>query len=186
MVKDGMLIEIETKAKNLLKHLPCRQLRVLGVSEVVSETAPNVFGICIKYSIFGKEETFISLFKKADLKKDIVKRCLNGFRNKIPEDYSTLTIKNVVDISNTFLNRFSLKNEIDEFVISKIPYRQLKICFGDSSFFLDIQRVSYQKILAVLNEKSDWPAELNFEELQGLLKRKEIVTLCIQLANFEK
>jgi hypothetical protein len=181
MVADGTLEEIRLKANNLLKHLPCRGLRVEGITELTSETSPNVFGICIHYSIYKEMYTSTSLFKKSDLKKDLVKRCVNDFKNKIPAEFKELHVKNVKEPASEYLKSFSLENTIDEFLIVQFPYRQIKIQIGDSFFFLNVQKITWQKILARVSKEKEWPAFINFEDLLNLLKRKEIVTLCIRL-----
>ena len=184
MAEDRALENIKRKAENLFKHFPCRFLKILSVEKIESPSTPTAVGICIKYKTPEEENSLITLFKKSELKKegDCIKRCICELKERVPEKYSALDITNVRELSNTFLERFSLKNELDCFTISGVPYRQLCILLPSGKFFLDVSKVTYQKLLTRFSQEKFWPANMGFESFSNLLKRKEMVTLCIRLA----
>lgn len=183
MVEDRVLEEITIKAKNLLKHYPCRRLRLIEVSELVSE--PSV-GFAIKIVAKGPNwrSEKISLFKKKDLKDpNLAKRCVEKLMKDIPESFAIVNIINVKTIAEDLMHNFSEKNVPDTFCITKLPYRQLQIVSNNSKIFLKLNVKSYQKILNFFDTIESWPAEIDFSELSGLLKRKELITLFLYLAN---
>ena len=183
MVEDRVLEEINVKAKNLLKHYPCRKLRLVEVSELVSE--PTV-GFAIKIVAKGpnwKSEK-ISLFKKKDLKDpNLAKRCVEKLMKDIPEEFAIVNVSNVKGIAEDLMHNFSEKNVPDTFCITKLPYRQIQIVSNNSKVFLKLNVKSYQKILNFFDSIEFWPAEVDFSEISGLLKRKELITLFLYLAN---
>lgn len=182
MVEDRVLEEIRTKARNLLKHYPCRKLRLTDVSEIVSD--PGV-GFAIRLAAVGPEWNFetISLFKKKDLKDpSLAKRCVEKIMLAIPKKFSDLRVTNVQDTAKDLMHNFVSRSIPDCFNIEKLPYRQLQIVCEENRSFLKVNIKSYQRLLALLEQEKEWPAEISFEKLAECLKRKELVTLLLYLS----
>lgn len=183
MVEDRVLDEIKTKAKNLLKHYPCRNLKLKEVSEVVSE--PTI-GFAIRISAEGPDWNFenISLFKKKDLKDpSLAKKCVEKLLQAIPSKFATANVTNVNESAKDIMHNFSGRDIPNTFIIEKLPYRQLQIKFADYRIFLKLNIKSYQRVLALFDQQKSWPAELQFDALASCLKRKEIVTLLLYLSS---
>lgn len=165
------------KTRNLLKHYPCRNLKILNVEKqtAANKTDADVVVITVGNKVENWKKAFI-FDRHTD--EDFIKSFVEDIKNEIPEKYSQLQITNVKEIAENILHNFSKKDISDTFYITKIPYRQLKI---NDKIFLNINNITYQKILALLSKIDTWPASISFQDLTNCMKRKEIVTLLLYL-----
>lgn len=186
MVEDRVLEEIKLKARNLLKHYPCRKLRLLEVTELVSDPA---VGFAIKVVAKGPDWNYsnISLFNKKDLKDPtLAKRCVEKLLKNIPAKFSRVVVTEASSASKEIMRNFTDKIVPDTFVIEKLPYRQLQICVNNTSkIFVKLNIKSYQRILSLFNNYENWPIQVTFAEIASCFKRKELVTLFLYLASLQ-
>lgn len=179
MVEDREIIEnLNRKIKNLLKHLPCRRLKLsqLVVKELNEDTQVAVI------IIDTPEPQNIILTLPLSLScKDI----LFEVSKAIPEKYKSLEIKNVQSALKLIKYNFNTQKIPDSFLLTKVPYRQLALKIDNHTAFINLSTSTYQKILHVLdlNENLDY---LDFDKIAVKMRRKELVVLLLSMSTFNK
>lgn len=72
----------------------------------------------------------------------------------------------------------------EEFLITKLPYRQMKVQLGKKVYFLNLQPKSYQRLIQYIDNLKD-KTDFDFKDLINVLKRKELITILLSIKNFE-
>lgn len=181
------LTELEKRLKSLLKHEVCRKIKFYKVD--VKDNPQEANGLYISTSINvnipQNNQIFTSFSKvnESDLDNlDVLKNIIRDIKAVIPEEYKSLKITNFNKTIEDLTSNISTDKTVDEFYLTRIPYRQLQIgLFEDKKIFLNLCTKTYNRILNKLNNIDVWPAELNFLEIKDCFKRKELITLLIYL-----
>lgn len=166
MVEDRTL-EIKEKLNKCLKHFAYPGCRCTDVSAYMD----NVLVADIR-----TPEGTISV--PIDTSKDVKEIVKSVIECRDLKRYRQVIILNV-EVDET---RLTLDNIPDDFIISGLPYRQLKISIGERPFFIDLCAVSYQHVYSLMLSQSHYPACINFKNLKSCLKRKELLVLLITLS----
>lgn len=183
----AVLEDIQVKITNLLKHLPCRQLKLKSIEWLTSELDTNIFGVKIVIQTPDSDIENVTLFKKKDLKDSkLPKHCIEQILKKIPQQYLSITIQDVQVTTKGVLKNFKEKDIPDEFILEKFPYRQLQIRVNDRKLFIKLSTKTYQKILNFFNKQNQFPLTISFSHINNCLKRRELVTLLLYLTQTTK
>lgn len=181
------LIELEKRLKSLLKHEVCRKIKFykVDVKDNPQEANSLYISTSINVNIPQNNQIFTSFSKvnESDLDNlDVLKNIIRDIKAVIPEEYKSLKITNFNKAIEDLTSNISTDKTVDEFYLTRIPYRQLQIgLFEDKKIFLNLCTKTYNRILNKLNNIDVWPAELNFLEIKDYFKRKELITLLIYL-----
>ena len=169
MVDAGTL---ELKLKNLFKHFVCRQIRVKDFKVIEEgDLQLKVTGPGLNLDIFCPTENFDEkdFIHKINTHPDLAK-------------YNQLMVTGVNEFSEDILKHFSYQDCPDMFYICKLPYRQLLVKVGEQQCFIKVCAQTYQKLLASISGLNEWPAEISFDKIQSLFKRKELVSLMLHIS----
>lgn len=169
MVDAGTL---ELKLKNLFKHFVCRQVRVKDFKSMEGgDIQLRITGPGLNLEIYYPSENFNEkdFIHKVNTHPDLVK-------------YNQLRVYGVNEFSEEILKHFSYQECPDSFYICKLPYRQLLVKVGEQQSFIKVCTQTYQKLLANISNLNEWPADISFEKLQNVFKRKELVSLMLHIS----
>lgn len=186
MVEDREDIDniLSSKLKNLLKHLPCRKLKLIRLE---SRTLADGSIVAIVISTpEGELDMSKNIFLTLDAPENTeeIRKTVEKVLAAIPEKYLSITVTGVQKALKNINYSFNPENVPDSFVITKLPYRQLGIRVADRSIFVDFCTATYQKILAVLDNSKEWPCERNFADIaEQIKKRKELIVLLWSISN---
>ena len=186
MVKDrkSLIDTLTLKITNLLKHLPCRGLKLIALD--IRQLAEPVASEILTIVIATPEGPSKSLFLTLNVPRDeaAIKKTITEVLKSIPKQYLQITVVNVRSALKSVKSSLDIEALPDSFQLIKLPYRQLSISLNDKTTFIDLCTASYQRILANLNSLKGWPDEIDLELISNCMKRKELLVLVWTLNSF--
>lgn len=170
---------LEDKLNNLLKHLAYPCFRVSRIVQAPSDVEDKEgYNVCVelkdpKLNILRP----IVHYDKGMEMREFISRVRNC---KELKPYTQAIVRDVtLDESGSL----SLDNVPKSFIITGLPYRQMKISTGsEDSYYIDLCQASYQRICAVMSNVVSFPAVIPFSKIKDCLKRKEVLVLLITLS----
>lgn len=170
---------LEDKLNNLLKHLayPCFRVSriVQAPSDVEDKEGYNVY-VELKDPKLNILRPIIRYDKGMEMREFIsrVRNC------KELKPYTQAIVR---DVTLDEGGSLSLDNVPKSFIITGLPYRQMKISTGsEDSYYIDLCQASYQRVCAVMSNVVSFPAVIPFSKIKDCLKRKEVLVLLITLS----
>lgn len=170
---------LEDKLNNLLKHLAYPCFRVSRIVQAPSDVEDKEgYNVCVELKD-----------PKLNILRPIV-RCDKGMemrefisRVRNCKELKLYTQAIVRDVTLDEGGSLSLDNVPKSFIITGLPYRQMKISTGsEDSYYIDLCQASYQRICAVMSNAVSFPAVIPFSKIKDCLKRKEVLVLLITLS----
>lgn len=179
MVKNREALEttLHTKIVKLLKRLPCRGY--LKVSEAVNFYAEDGSKLLIVSDPNG--QVVASAVYRCPESEDDIRKIIQNLLKAIPLRFLEFKVTDVQKTLQTLNYSFSFKGIPDDFIVFKLPKRQLAIRTSDKIVFIDICSATYQKILAVVDSAKDWLEERSFSSFAKCMKRKELGVLLLSI-----
>ena len=170
---------LEDKLNNLLKHLAYPCFRVSRIVQAPSDVEDKEgYNVCVelkdpKLNILRP----IVRYDKGMETREFISRVRNC---KELKPYTQAIVRDVtLDESGSL----SLDNVPKSFIITGLPYRQMKISTGsEDSYYIDLCQASYQRICAAMSNAVSFPAVIPFSKIKDCLKRKEVLVLLITLS----
>lgn len=170
---------LEDKLNNLLKHLAYPCFRVSRIVQVPNDTEnEDECDICVelkdpKLNILRP----IVHYDKGMEMREFISRVRNC---KELKPYTQAIVR---DVTLDEGGSLSLDNVPKSFIITGLPYRQMKISTGsEDSYYIDLCQASYQRVCAVMSNVASFPAVIPFSKIKDCLKRKEVLVLLITLS----
>ena len=172
---------LEDKLNNLLKHLAYPCFRVSRIVQVPNDTdSENEDGrnICVEL----KDPKLNILRPVVHYDKGMeMREFISRVRNcKELKPYTQAIVR---DVTLDEGGSLSLDNVPKSFIITGLPYRQMKISIGsEDSHYIDLCQASYQRVCAAMSNIVNFPAVIPFSKIKDCLKRKEVLVLLITLS----
>ena len=172
---------LEDKLNNLLKHLayPCfRVSRIVQIPNDTDSENEDGYSICVEL----KDPKFNILRPVVRYDKGMeMREFISRVRNcKELKPYTQAIVREVTLDEGGSL---SLDNVPKSFIITGLPYRQMKISAGsEDSYYIDLCQASYQRVCAVMSNAVSFPTVIPFSRIKDCLKRKEVLVLLITLS----
>lgn len=170
---------LEDKLNNLLKHLAYPCFRVSRIVQAPSDVEDKEgYNVCVelkdpKLNILRP----IVRYDKGMEMREFISRVRNCKELKL---YTQAIVR---DVTLDEGGSLSLDNVPKSFIITGLPYRQMKISTGsEDSYYIDLCQASYQRICAVMSNAVSFPAVIPFNKIKDCLKRKEVLVLLITLS----
>lgn len=170
---------LEDKLNNLLKHLAYPCFRVSRIVQAPSDVEDkDGYNICVelkdpKLNILRP----IVRYDKGMEMREFISRVRNCKELKL---YTQAIVR---DVTLDEGGSLSLDNVPKSFIITGLPYRQMKISTGsEDSYYIDLCQASYQRVCAVMSNAVSFPAVIPFSKIKDCLKRKEVLVLLITLS----
>lgn len=170
---------LEDKLNNLLKHLAYPCFRVSRIVQAPSDVEDKEgYNVCVelkdpKLNILRP----IVRYDKGMEMREFISRVRNCKELKL---YTQAIVR---DVTLDEGGSLSLDNVPKSFIITGLPYRQMKISTGsEDSYYIDLCQASYQRICAVMSNAVSFPAVIPFSKIKDCLKRKEVLVLLITLS----
>lgn len=170
---------LEDKLNNLLKHLayPCFRVSriVQAPGDIDSENGCN---LCVEL----KDPKLNVLRPIVHYDKGMeIREFISRVRNC--KELKPYTQAIVMDVTLDEGGSLSLDNVPKSFIITGLPYRQMKISTGsEDSYYIDLCQASYQRVCAAMSNIVNFPAVIPFSKIKDCLKRKEVLVLLITLS----
>lgn len=170
---------LEDKLNNLLKHLAYPCFRVSRIVQAPGDIdSENGCDLCVELK---------------DPKLNVLRPIVHygegmGMREFISrvrncKELKPYTQAIVRDVTLDEGGSLSLDNVPKSFIITGLPYRQMKISTGsEDSYYIDLCQASYQRVCAVMSNVVSFPAVIPFSKIKDCLKRKEVLVLLITLS----
>lgn len=170
---------LEDKLNNLLKHLayPCFRVSriVQAPSDVEDKEGYNVY-VELKDPKLNILRPIVRYDKGMEM-REFISRVRNCKELKL---YTQAIVR---DVTLDEGGSLSLDNVPKSFIITGLPYRQMKISTGsEDSYYIDLCQASYQRVCAVMSNAVSFPAVIPFSKIKDCLKRKEVLVLLITLS----
>lgn len=172
---------LEDKLNNLLKHLAYPCFRVSRIVQAPNDTdSENEDGcdICVEL----KDPKLNILRPVVHYDKGMeMREFISRVRNcKELKPYTQAIVR---DVTLDEGGSLSLDNVPKSFIITGLPYRQMKISIGsEDSYYIDLCQASYQRVCAAMSNIVNFPAVIPFSKIKDCLKRKEVLVLLITLS----
>lgn len=170
---------LEDKLNNLLKHLAYPCFRVSRIVQAPSDVEDKEgYNVCVelkdpKLNILRP----IVRYDKGMEMREFISRVRNCKELKL---YTQAIVR---DVTLDEGGSLSLDNVPKSFIITGLPYRQMKISTGsEDSYYIDLCQASYQRVCAVMSNAVSFPAVIPFSKIKDCLKRKEVLVLLITLS----
>lgn len=170
---------LEDKLNNLLKHLAYPCFRVSRIVQAPSDVEDKEgYNVCVelkdpKLNILRP----IVRYDKGMEMREFISRVRNCKELKL---YTQAIVR---DVTLDEGGSLSLDNVPKSFIITGLPYRQMKISTGsEDSYYIDLCQASYQRVCAVMSNSVSFPAVIPFSKIKDCLKRKEVLVLLITLS----
>lgn len=170
---------LEDKLNNLLKHLAYPCFRVSRIVQAPSDVEDKEgYNVCVelkdpKLNILRP----IVRYDKGMEMREFISRVRNCKELKL---YTQAIVR---DVTLDEGGSLSLDNVPKSFIITGLPYRQMKISTGsEDSYYIDLCQASYQRVCAVMSNVASFPAAIPFSKIKDCLKRKEVLVLLITLS----
>lgn len=170
---------LEDKLNNLLKHLAYPCFRVSRIVQAPSDVEDKEgYNVCVelkdpKLNILRP----IVRYDKGMEMREFISRVRNCKELKL---YTQAIVR---DVTLDEGGSLSLDNVPKSFIITGLPYRQMKISTGsEDSYYIDLCQASYQRVYAVMSNAVSFPAVIPFSKIKDCLKRKEVLVLLITLS----
>lgn len=170
---------LEDKLNNLLKHLAYPCFRVSRIVQAPSDVEDKEgYSVCVelkdpKLNILRP----IVRYDKGMEMREFISRVRNCKELKL---YTQAIVR---DVTLDEGGSLSLDNVPKSFIITGLPYRQMKISTGsEDSYYIDLCQASYQRVCAVMSNVVSFPAVIPFSKIKDCLKRKEVLVLLITLS----
>lgn len=170
---------LEDKLNNLLKHLAYPCFRVSRIVQAPSDVEDKEgYNVCVelkdpKLNILRP----IVRYDKGMEMREFISRVRNCKELKL---YTQAIVR---DVTLDEGGSLSLDNVPKSFIITGLPYRQIKISTGsEDSYYIDLCQASYQRVCAVMSNAVSFPAVIPFSKIKDCLKRKEVLVLLITLS----
>lgn len=170
---------LEDKLNNLLKHLAYPCFRVSRIVQAPSDVEDKEgYNVCVelkdpKLNILRP----IVRYDKGMEMREFISRVRNCKELKL---YTQAIVR---DVTLDEGGSLSLDNVPKSFIITGLPYRQMKISTGsEDSYYIDLCQASYQRVCAVMSNVTSFPAVIPFSKIKDCLKRKEVLVLLITLS----
>lgn len=170
---------LEDKLNNLLKHLAYPCFRVSRIVQAPSDVEDKEgYNVCVelkdpKLNILRP----IVRYDKGMEMREFISRVRNCKELKL---YTQAIVR---DVTLDEGGSLSLDNVPKSFIITGLPYRQMKISIGsEDSHYIDLCQASYQRVCAVMSNAVNFPADIPFSKIKDCLKRKEVLVLLITLS----
>lgn len=170
---------LEDKLNNLLKHLAYPCFRVSRIVQAPSDVEDKEgYNVCVelkdpKLNILRP----IVRYDKGMEMREFISRVRNCKELKL---YTQAIVR---DVTLDEGGSLSLDNVPKSFIITGLPYRQIKISTGsEDSYYIDLCQASYQRVCAVMSNVVSFPAVIPFSKIKDCLKRKEVLVLLITLS----
>ena len=170
---------LEDKLNNLLKHLAYPCFRVSRIVQAPSDVEDkDGYNVCVelkdpKLNILRP----IVRYDKGMEMREFISRVRNCKELKL---YTQAIVR---DVTLDEGGSLSLDNVPKSFIITGLPYRQMKISTGsEDSYYIDLCQASYQRVCAVMSNAVSFPAVIPFSKIKDCLKRKEVLVLLITLS----
>lgn len=172
---------LEDKLNNLLKHLAYPCFRVSRIVQVPSDVDPenkDECDLCVEL----KDPKLNILRPVVHYDKGMeMREFISRVRNcKELKPYTQAIVR---DVTLDEGGSLSLDNVPKSFIITGLPYRQMKISTGsEDSYYIDLCQASYQRVCAAMSNVVSFPATIPFSKIKDCLKRKEVLVLLITLS----
>lgn len=170
---------LEDKLNNLLKHLAYPCFRVSRIVQAPSDVEDKGgYNVCVelkdpKLNILRP----IVRYDKGMEMREFISRVRNC---KELKPYTQAIVR---DVTLDEGGSLSLDNVPKSFIITGLPYRQMKISTGsEDSCYIDLCQASYQRVCAAMSNIVNFPAVIPFSKIKDCLKRKEVLVLLITLS----
>lgn len=167
------------KLNSFLKHLPCRKLKILKL------TTQLLYEKAVLILVLSAPSRSDDLFFTLEVPKSVedINRTIKYIANSLPEKYLTVEFQNVKEVLNEINYNFSLEDIPSTFSVVKLPYKQLAIKRYGATRFINLSKISYQRVLALFDRFYQWPAVCEFKDLTACMKRKELVVLLLSISD---
>lgn len=155
------------KLNSACKKLAIPYIRVEDVTmgDSVCKVESNIGQITVSYS------------ESQDDEKSVVHKFIEESKDVQP--YRSVKVTGVGECETKSLSIGQLP---DSFEITGLPYKQLKVSIGDSPIFVDLCKQSYTRVYNYLYSLYSKDAEISFEKLSSLIKRKELLVLSLSIS----
>ena len=170
---------LEDKLNNLLKHLAYPCFRVSRIVQAPSDVEDkDGCDLCVelkdpKLNILRP----IVHYDKGMEMREFISRVRNC---KELKPYTQAIVR---DVTLDEGGSLSLDNVPKSFIVTGLPYRQMKINTGsEDSHYIDLCQASYQRVCAAMSNVVNFPATIPFSKIKDCLKRKEVLVLLITLS----
>lgn len=170
---------LEDKLNNLLKHLAYPCFRVSRIVQSPSDVEDKEgYNACVEL----KDPKLNILRPVVHCDKGMeMREFISRVRNC--KELKLYTQAIVRDVTLDEGGSLSLDNVPKSFIITGLPYRQMKISTGsEDSYYIDLCQASYQRVCAVMSNTVSFPAVIPFSKIKDCLKRKEVLVLLITLS----
>lgn len=172
---------LEDKLNNLLKHLAYPCFRVSRIVQAPSDIdSENEDGCDIYVELKDPKLNILRPVVHYDKGMEM-REFISRVRNcKELKPYTQAIVR---DVTLDEGGSLSLDNVPKSFIITGLPYRQMKISTGsEDSHYIDLCQVSYQRVCAAMSNIVNFPAAIPFSKIKDCLKRKEVLVLLITLS----
>ena len=170
---------LEDKLNNLLKHLAYPCFRVSRIVQAPSDDEDKEgYNVCVEL----KDPKLNILRSVVHYDKGMeMREFISRVRNcKELKPYTQAIVR---DVTLDEGGSLSLDNVPKSFIITGLPYRQMKISTGsEDSHYIDLCQASYQRVCAAMSNVVSFPVAIPFSKIKDCLKRKEVLVLLITLS----
>lgn len=170
---------LEDKLNNLLKHLAYPCFRVSRIVQAPSDVEDKEdYNVCVEL----KDPKLNILRPVVHYDKGMeMREFISRVRNcKELKPYTQAIVR---DVTLDEGGSLSLDNVPKSFIITGLPYRQMKISTGsEDSYYIDLCQASYQRVCAIMSNVVNFPPAIPFNKIKDCLKRKEVLVLLITLS----
>lgn len=170
-------IMFESKLKNAIKHSIGRH--ALIIDEVVYTPEVTTFLLRTPKNRAGETIEVPNMYSL----KDAVCYVLH-----LPQlqQFMSITITESQDTQHSILKSFSNQTVPNTFKVCKVPKRQIQIQVGNKKSYINISLQSYQKVLSCIDKIRKWPASISCKDFMAFFKRKEFVTILLQVSQLSQ